>query len=310
MTSAAMKMRYSPEIAPECRNEILALNDRPGWIPPEITENWDTDPYSYQTEEELMPAGGLHGYLLNYFVEILRNALESRGLMLLADTFMLYRDSQGVKQRISPDLLLMPLRFPPPSAYNLDIEPPPSAVMEVTSPKSHLNDLKNKVLFYTRLGIPAYLVIDAVTPRAKLREQIALHLWRKIRGRMQQMQPDAEGYLELPEINIKIKAEGQRLIFADSATGEILHDAGEMKMIMLKERQRAETAEKKADMELRRAQLAEKKAEQAYKEALKQTAANLLKIGTDITIISQVTGLTEETIKQLLVKISSNADQL
>ncbi len=285
MTAAAMKMRYSPEKAPECRNEILALNDRPGWIPPEITENWDTDPYSYQTEEELMPAGGLHGYLLTYIVEILRSFTETQNRMLLADTFMLYRDRQGVKQRIAPDLLLMPLRFPPPSAYDLDIEPPPAAVMEITSPKSRLNDLKNKVLFYTGLGIPAYLVIDAVTPGAKLRERISLHLWRKIRGSMLQMQPDAEGYLSLPEMNIKVKAEGQRLGFADMATGEILHDAGELKMILLKERNRAEAAEEKA--------------QQAYKEALKQTATNLLKIGTDIKIVSQVTGLSEETIHQL-----------
>ncbi len=38
--------------------------DRPAWIPPQITENWDSNPYAYQTEEELMPAGGLHGELL------------------------------------------------------------------------------------------------------------------------------------------------------------------------------------------------------------------------------------------------------
>ncbi len=29
--------------------------DCPGWIPPEITYAWDTNPYAYQTEEELMP---------------------------------------------------------------------------------------------------------------------------------------------------------------------------------------------------------------------------------------------------------------
>jgi len=29
-------------------------DDRPGWIPPEITENWDTDTYAYQTETEIL----------------------------------------------------------------------------------------------------------------------------------------------------------------------------------------------------------------------------------------------------------------
>jgi hypothetical protein len=35
--------------------------DRPGWIPPEITHDWDSNPYAYQTEGELMAAGGLQG---------------------------------------------------------------------------------------------------------------------------------------------------------------------------------------------------------------------------------------------------------
>lgn len=46
--------------------------DRPGWIPAEITHDWDTNPYAYQTEEELMAAGGLHGQLPAHIVEILR----------------------------------------------------------------------------------------------------------------------------------------------------------------------------------------------------------------------------------------------
>ena len=131
--------------------------DRPGWIPAEITHNWDTDPYAYQTEEELMPGGGLHGQLLAYLMELLRATLKARGLMLLMDTFMLYRDKQGIKQRIAPDLLLMPFRFPPPSAYDLDVEPPPLCVVEVTSTKSHFRDLQQKVPFYLGLGIPFYL---------------------------------------------------------------------------------------------------------------------------------------------------------
>ena len=36
--------------------EMLKLSDyntpedRPGWIPPDILHDWDTDPYAYQTE--------------------------------------------------------------------------------------------------------------------------------------------------------------------------------------------------------------------------------------------------------------------
>ncbi len=99
--------------------------DRPGWIPPDITHEWNTDPYAYQTEEELMPGGGLHGRILAYMMAILQDFIETRDMMLLMDTFMLYRDARGVKQRIAPDLLLMPFRYEPPSAYDLEIEATP-----------------------------------------------------------------------------------------------------------------------------------------------------------------------------------------
>ena len=151
--------------------------DRPAWIPPEITHDWDTNPYAYQTEEELMPAGGAHNQLLAYMMELLRHVLKGKGLMLLMDTFMLYRDQQGKKHRIAPDLLLMPYREEVPSAYDLDIEDQPTCIIEVTSPKSHLKDLEDNVSLYFGLDIQTYLVIDAITPQGKTRTQIQLHLY-------------------------------------------------------------------------------------------------------------------------------------
>lgn len=132
---------------------VLSL-DRPGWIPENIGEDWDPDPYAYQTEEERMPAGGPHGQLLAYILEMVRHILASRGLVFLLDTFMLYRDERGIKRRIAPDLLLMPLRSPVPAAYDLDVEAPPLLVVEATSPDSHVKDLKANVALYQRLGIP------------------------------------------------------------------------------------------------------------------------------------------------------------
>lgn len=257
-----------------------------------------------------MPAGGLHAYLVTYFVEILRNFLETRGLMLLADTFMLYRDAQGIKQRISPDLLLMPFRFPPPSAYDLDIEPAPALVMEVTSPKSRIRDMKNKLFFYTGLGIRTYFVIDAVTSGAKLRRETGLHLWRKNRGMVQQIQPDAEGYLVVPETGIKVKAEGHRLLFADMISGEMLHDTGELKAIVLKEgqraekeKQRAEEERQRAEKEKQRAEAAEKKAEQSRKQGeyskAGETARKMLVKKYSPAEISEMTGLSVDEIMLL-----------
>ncbi len=150
MSSAGQKLK-TPEAA--------TLSDRPGWIPAHITHDWDPDPYAYQTEEELMPAGGPHGQLLAYVMEMLRAPLARKGLMLLPDVFMVYLDRKGVQRRVGPDLTLMPSRSPPPSAYRLPVEPLPLAVMELTSKKSHLRDLNDKMSLYMGyLGISPYVV--------------------------------------------------------------------------------------------------------------------------------------------------------
>ncbi len=133
------------------KSRTITQPERPSWIPVHITENWDTDPFAYQTEKELMPAGGPHGQLLSYITEVLRIPLKKRGLMLLIDTFVLYRDSNNIRKRIGPDLLLMEDCFPVPSAYDLDIRPSPRCVIEITSPKSHFKDLHNNVPFYFSL---------------------------------------------------------------------------------------------------------------------------------------------------------------
>lgn len=90
---------------------------RPGWIPNQVGNQWDTSPFAYQTEEEAMPAGGLHGYFLSYILELLRHLLEKQGQMLLLDVFLLYSDGEGTK--IAPDLILTPHQFPPASTWNI-----------------------------------------------------------------------------------------------------------------------------------------------------------------------------------------------
>ncbi|MDM8522902.1 Uma2 family endonuclease [Desulfococcaceae bacterium HSG8] len=235
-------------------------HDRPGWIPPDIVRNWDTNPYAYQTEEELMPAGGLHGKILAYIMEVLRDFLEKQGLMLLMDTFLLYRDMNGIRQRISPDLLLMPFRAFPPSSYDTDNEHPPLAVVEVTSPKSHLKDLKQNVSFYAGLGVTAYLAVDAVTPRSRLRDQIGLYLWHDPGSGICLTRPDSKGCLVIPEMKVTVKARGQELIFADSVTGRRLHDAGQLRKMTAMAQKQAKLAQQQAKLAQQQTELAQQMA--------------------------------------------------
>jgi Uma2 family endonuclease len=247
----------------------IGFLDRPGWIPPHILFDWDTDPYAYQTEEESMPEGGPHGQLSGYLYELLRSHLKERGLMLLLDVFMFYRDRWGIKQRIAPDLLLMPDRFPAPSSYDTTVLQPPSFVVEITSPKTHNKDLDDNVSLYMDwLSISTYLVIDAMVPgKDELREQIQLHVWRKTGNQVVKMVADSEGGFVLPEMGLRIKAEGQLIIFVDSRTGDVLLDMTGLKKALMEEVKQAKQEARRADAAEKRAAAAEKRAAAAAERA-------------------------------------------
>jgi Uma2 family endonuclease len=235
--------------------------DRPGWIPPHITENWDPDPYAYQTEEEMMPAGGPHGGFLGYLMEVLRYSLKQRNLMPLMDTFMLYRDQAGTKRRIAPDLQLIPLRPLNSSlkSYDLDFEPPPYCVVEVVSPESKDKDLnKNVGLYVDYLQIPTYLVIDVMMLQDK--PHLRLHLWRLQGGRAVKMLPDAEGKFFLPEAGLNIVAKGERFVFTDAYTGEDVFDAEQLYTIKQQLEHQLRLAEARAEAEAEARRAAEAKA--------------------------------------------------
>jgi Uma2 family endonuclease len=209
----------------------------------------------------MMPAGGPHGEMLAYLAENLKDFLKSREMRSLADTFMLYRDKKGDKQRIGPDLLIMPFRSPAPSSCDTENEPPPFAVAEITSPKSRKKDLEDNVALYTELiGIPAYLVIDLFTARGKLRKKPELHLWRRTNAGVMKMKPDRGGWLRVPETGMKIKAQKEKVLLADADTDEMLMDSGELKKraeaeaeLRKKETERAEQEKQRAEQEKQRA---------------------------------------------------------
>jgi len=96
------------------------------------------------------------------------------------------------------------------------------------------------------LGISACLVIDAITPQGKPCD-IELFLWRKTNGAVRKIQPEADGYLPIPEMHVKIKAEGRKLIVSDIMTGEILRDREEIEKSETREKQRADLERKRAE---------------------------------------------------------------
>ncbi|MDM8538031.1 Uma2 family endonuclease, partial [Desulfobacterales bacterium HSG17] len=223
------------------------FNDRPGWIPPHIIDDWDDSPYAYQTEDDLMPSGSMHGQILSHMQQTLKHHLKKQDLMLLIDIFVLYRDSQGIKQRFAPDLTLIPFYAETPNEYDIDIEEiPPKVIIEITSAISHQKDLTDNLLFYSKLGVLTYVVIDTTIPyqescqpeyeeqldeedadiapilNQEYREQFEIHLWQSEQGKFHKELSDSEGFFIIPEMKLGIKAQGQELILKGFSGGEIL----------------------------------------------------------------------------------------
>lgn len=249
--------------------------DRPGWIPEWVGDDWDPHPYAYQTAKKRMPADRFHSLYVQILTEMLSPLLERLGLQAIIDVFIFYRDWEERKQRIAPDLLIAPVVELTPAqmlrSYDLDQEPLPLCVVEVTSASSQVRDRQSKGLLYAALGISEYLLLDIVHPDNpdRLREQIGISLWRLEDGVPQVVTPDAEGYLTLECIGVRLRAEGQRLVAQVVATGELLRTSRELAAALTEAEQSRLAAEQQATA----AELARTTAEQQATAAEQRAAA-------------------------------------
>src|SRR5262245_51061674 len=239
---------------PERPKYDIFRRDRPGWIPEWVGDDWDPNPYAYQTDEELMPAGKYHSLYLQILGELLRPLLPRLGLRLLIDVFLFYRDWEGRKQRVAPDALIGAAVDPALEtnihSYDLDEEPLPICAIEIISPGSRESDRIDKRLFYAALGIQEYLLLDIEDEQERLRPQIELSLWRLENGVPVAAAPDAEGYLLLESIGVRIKGDGQHLTAHVAATGEPLRTSPELAAALEgaeQARQQAEQARQQAE---------------------------------------------------------------
>jgi Uma2 family endonuclease len=227
----------------------LFRRNRPGWVPEWVGDDWDSHPYAYQTDEELMPAGRFHNLYLQMLAEMLHPLLERLGLILVIDVFVFYRDWERRKQRVAPDALIAPAieldDKQKVGSYDLDVEPLPLCTIEITSPNSSIADHEGKRLFYAWLGIPEYLLLDIVRPDdpERLRDQIDIYLWRLTDGVPTAVAPDAEGFVLIESIGVRLRADGRQLILQVATTGERLRSAVDLAKMLAEAELRAEAAE-------------------------------------------------------------------
>lgn len=153
-----------------------------------------------------MPQGLLHQLLNQFIAEVLIPHLRKKGIVILMDMFVLYRDEGLIRRRIAPDLMLdlndQPLAS---DSWDLDMRPVPVVVGEITSPASRKDDFESNRKIYESIGVETYFLIDGLNEKGEESGFIEVHLWRK--GK--QVAADSNGFLDIPELQIKAAAKSE-----------------------------------------------------------------------------------------------------
>jgi hypothetical protein len=238
-----------------------------------------------------MPAGRFYGHYTHALAETLTPFLVRHKLALIREVFIFYRDWEGRKQRIAPDMLIAPAigslhHDQIAASYDLDKEPLPICVIELTSPTNSLHEVRRKRLFYAALGIQEYALLDIVDAQGRLHPQLTIRAWRLQDDLPLALEPDAEGFTLLAGVGVKLRFEKHMLAVYDATTGERLRTSSEL-LAELDALQRAreaaeararEAAERQAAAEARADTEAEARAEveqRAVAEARAREAAEL-----------------------------------
>ncbi len=291
-------------IVPSDRQQTTTKNnDRPGWIPDWVGDDWDPSILAYQTEEESMPASPIHNDYLYTIAGILHPYLRRLNMLFLIDVFLGYRDEEGIKQRIAPDLTIAPCE--PPNllwqlngGYDLDDYPVPPCLIEVIAPDCFEKDIDKQYHLYEWLGVTEYLVVQLVNKKGNMFDHVELQLWRLEHGQYIEVSADDAGFFPMQSIKVRIRADGHDIIMLHLETGERLLSNIEQELVRKQAQQHAlEEAEKRQQAE-KRADKAFTDGQQAGKRA---TAQRLLPILDDMTI-SQATGLSLDEVRQLREK--------
>jgi hypothetical protein len=204
---------------------------RPAWVPDYVGEDYDRDPYAYQTRRELMPEGADHNEVASDQIgSALRPYVAARGWYLMGDTFILYAPpARFRKHRIAPDLFItrQPI-LPPHREYALyDVEEPPLAVFEVTSVGT-LDEDRSKQRIYALLEVPLFVLVDIVDAQGQPRRAYQIEVRRLTEWGHYESVAAADGSYALEELGLTVRAEGQSVVFTVAGTGERLLSSVEM----------------------------------------------------------------------------------
>ena len=108
----------------------------------------------------------------------------------------------------------------------------PSLIIEVTSPKTRVTDLDDKVVEYAIAGVPYYVIADARegSDRKPARRRLELVAYRLKGKTYQRVRADKQGRVRLDPLNLLLgvrvdpRTGGDRLVLIDPATNQEIGD--------------------------------------------------------------------------------------
>lgn len=196
-----------------------------------------------------MPAGFVHNDSLGDMRSEIKGVAKERGWLLYMDNFLLYRNKKNIRNRVAPDLLIVPYRDDKllTSSYDIETQPLPLCAIEIVSPSSEEKDGAIHALYVEYLKIPTCVVIWLIDGNGDPLENPSIDVWHRhpATGRAIAATPDDEGKYYLPELQLSIGLKDKSVYFVDEVTGETLADVSA-------ERQMRQAAEQQVEQEQRK----------------------------------------------------------
>jgi len=192
-------------------------------------------------------------------VVVLRQYLEQRSAIVLADQFLYY--AQGYpKLRVAPDIMVILDVTPGPrDNYKIWEEGQvPVVIFEITSESTKSHDEGYKRILYEQLEVQEYWQFD---PKGEwLEEQL-----RGYRLRGERYEPITDD--RIAPLQLRLNVDGQRIAFFREDTGEKLLASGELTQALREEVRSRQQAEERAEQERQRAEQEWQRAEQERQRA-------------------------------------------
>jgi Uma2 family endonuclease len=205
-------------------------------------------------------------------VVVLRQYLEQRSAIVLADQFLYY--AQGYpKLRVAPDIMVILDVTPGPrDNYKIWEEGQvPIVIFEITSESTKSHDEGYKRILYEQLEVQEYWQFD---PKGEwLEEQL-----RGYRLHGERYEPITDE--RIAPLQLRLSVDGQRIAFFREDTGEKLMASSELAQALREEVRARQQAEERAGQERQRAEQERQRAEQAEAQVA-QLKERLRSLGID-----------------------------